>query len=230
MAAQPKGDRGALVIIAILLLIAILGGAGVYKLRQHFSTQQAKAAVTPSDTSVAPGTASTVSTPTQPASQNSDSSPQAQQQDTAAAAPPGPPSTAAPVPTLHKAANLAKASNQTASNPDTAVSPGGSLSDSQVAQPPAVDSKKLLDELETENDQLDSRAAAVESSLDALEQQMHKDGLGLRGDIVASRESLRTDLSKAKQAIDGADADRARKYLDLAHREMEKLETFLGRR
>jgi ABC-type phosphate transport system auxiliary subunit len=88
----------------------------------------------------------------------------------------------------------------------------------------------LLDELETENDQLDSRAAGVESSLDALEQQMHRDGLGLRGDIVASRESLRTDLSKAKQAIDGADTDRARKYLDLAHREVEKLETFLGRR
>ena len=230
MPAQPRRDRGAFVIIAILLLIAVLSGAGVYKLRQHFSAQEATAAVTSSDRSAAPGTASSSSIATQPASPDSSGTSQAHQEGAAAAAPPSSPPTAAPVPALRKAANLAKASNQPASNPDTAGSSGGSLPDSQVAQPPAVDPKKLLDELETENDQLDSRAAAVESSLDALEQQMHRDGLGLRGDIVASRESLRTDLSKAKQAIDGADTDRARKYLDLAHREVEKLETFLGRR
>ena len=100
----------------------------------------------------------------------------------------------------------------------------------QAPQPPEVDSTKLLGELETENDQLDSRAAAVESSLDTLEQQMHQSGLGLRGDMVASRNNLRTDLAKAKQALDAADTEQARKYLDLAHREVEKLEAFLGRR
>jgi serine/threonine-protein kinase len=94
---------------------------------------------------------------------------------------------------------------------------------------PAVD-PKLLRDLETENDQLDSRAAAVESSLDTLEHQMQQSGLGLRGDMVAARNSMRVDLQKAKQAIDSQDTESARQYLDRAHRDVEKLEGFLGRR
>jgi serine/threonine protein kinase len=96
-------------------------------------------------------------------------------------------------------------------------------------QPPAVD-PKLLRDLETENDQLDSRAAAVESSLDTLEHQMQQSGLGLRGDMVAARNSMRVDLQKAKQAIDNQDTEGARQYLDRAHRDVERLEGFLGRR
>jgi predicted nucleic acid-binding Zn-ribbon protein len=88
----------------------------------------------------------------------------------------------------------------------------------------------LLDDMETETDHLDSRAAAVESSLDTMEQQMHQSGLGLRGDVVASRANMRADLAKAKQALEGSDTDRARKYLDQANHEVEKLEAFLGRR
>jgi hypothetical protein len=90
--------------------------------------------------------------------------------------------------------------------------------------------KKLFDELESETDHLDSRAAAVESSVDALEQQMHSSGLGLRGDMVAARSNLRNDLAKAKQALEGGETDRTRKYLDQATREVEKLESFVGRR
>jgi hypothetical protein len=52
----------------------------------------------------------------------------------------------------------------------------------------------------------------------------------LRGDIVAARSNLRNDLAKAKQAMDNADTERARHFLDLAHGEVEKLEAFLGRR
>ena len=94
----------------------------------------------------------------------------------------------------------------------------------------ALAQKKLLDELEKETDQLDSRAAAAEGSLNTLEQQMHASGYGLRGDMVAARANMRNDLAKAKQAMDSADTDRARRYLDLAHREVEKLEAFLGHR
>ncbi len=90
--------------------------------------------------------------------------------------------------------------------------------------------KKLLDEMEVENDHLESRAAAVESSLDALEQQMHQSGLGLRGDMVSARASMRTDMAKAKQALDNSDTERARRYLDMANQEISKLEAFLGRR
>jgi len=66
--------------------------------------------------------------------------------------------------------------------------------------------------------------------LRALEQQEHQSGFGLRGDIVASRSNMRTNLAKAKQALEGSDTDRARKYLDQANHEVENLEAFLGRR
>jgi len=106
--------------------------------------------------------------------------------------------------------------------------PGGSAPDQP--QQPVVDMKKVMDDLEKESDQLNSRAAAVESSLDGLEQQMHSQGLGLRGDMVAARANLRNDLAKAKQAMESGDTERTQHFLDLAHREVEKLETFLGHR
>jgi serine/threonine protein kinase len=109
--------------------------------------------------------------------------------------------------------------------------PNGGAADQPPAPPPApaVD-PKVMQDLETENDQLDSRAAAVESSLDTLERQMQQSGLGLRGDMVAARNSMRVDLQKAKQAIDSTDPQGARHYLDLANKDVEKLEAFLGRR
>jgi len=110
------------------------------------------------------------------------------------------------------------------------TTPHGGTAEPPAPPPaPAVD-PKLLRDLETENDQLDSRAAAVEASLETLERQMQQSGLGLRGDMVAGRNSMRVDLQRAKQAIDGQDTDGARHYLDLAHRDVEKLEAFLGRR
>jgi hypothetical protein len=88
---------------------------------------------------------------------------------------------------------------------------------------------KLMDDLEKQFDQLDSRAAAVESSLSGMEQSMRQSGLGLRGDIVASRASMRNDLNKAKQALDGTDTDRAQRFMDSASHELDKLEAFVGR-
>jgi hypothetical protein len=84
--------------------------------------------------------------------------------------------------------------------------------------------------METESDQLHGRAASVDSSLNALEQQMHNSGVGLRGDMVAARNNLHNDLDKAVQAINSGDTERARHFLDLAHHEAEKLEAFLGHR
>ena len=112
--------------------------------------------------------------------------------------------------------------------PDSAAGP--SAAEIEAEQQAALERKKLLDAMETEIDHLDGRAASVESSLDALEHQMQQSGVGLRGDMVAARSNMRTDMAKAKQAMDTADTERARHYLDLAQREVEKLEAFLGRR
>ena len=100
----------------------------------------------------------------------------------------------------------------------------------KAQQQAALEQKQHLDAMEKEIDQLDSRAAAAEGSIDTLEQQLHQSGLGLRGDVVASRASMRTDIARAKQAMEASDAERAKHYIDLAHHELEHLETFLGRR
>jgi len=118
----------------------------------------------------------------------------------------------------------------TKTHQDANASQGAAPAESGPSAEEIAARKKLMDDMETETDHLDSRAAAVESSLDALEQEMHQSGVGLRGDVVASRANMRSDLAKAKQALEGADTDRARKYLDQANHEVEKLEAFLGRR
>ena len=87
-----------------------------------------------------------------------------------------------------------------------------------------------MQELETEVDHLESRAAAAESSVGALEGQMQQSGFGLRGDVVEARSNMRTDMARAKQALESGDTDRARQMLDRAQHEISKLEDFLGRR
>ena len=75
---------------------------------------------------------------------------------------------------------------------------------------------------------LSNRAEAVNSSLDHLQQQQNSAGLGLRGDIVARQASMKTNLSRAEEAIQHGDLARAKKYLDLAGSNVEALERFLG--
>ena len=86
-----------------------------------------------------------------------------------------------------------------------------------------------LDAIEHEIDQLTSRAAAVNSSLDTLQRQQQAEGYGLRGDMAAKQASMKINLSKAQNAMVQNDAVRARRYADLTAADVEALERFLGR-
>ena len=83
--------------------------------------------------------------------------------------------------------------------------------------------------MEQDLDALSTRAVAVDSSLDRLQQEQARQGLGLRGDMAARQQSMRANLSKAQDALEKRDATRARRYVDLAQRDIEALEQFLGR-
>ncbi len=109
----------------------------------------------------------------------------------------------------------------------TPATPAQSNPTSSV-QPPAPDPAQLQ-ALDLESDRLSGRASSVVASLDTLQRQQAAQGLGLRGDMVASKQRMETYMSKAQAAIQAKDADGARKYLDLAAAEVEKLEKFLGR-
>ena len=97
------------------------------------------------------------------------------------------------------------------------------------ATPPQSNDAAELEELEQTVDQLSSRAAAVNDSLDNLRRQQAAQGFGLRGDISSTQEMMKTHLARAQAALQNQDAKGAKKYSDMASTEVEKLEQFLGR-
>ena len=100
----------------------------------------------------------------------------------------------------------------------------------ETAPAPATASSAAdLDELEHEIDQLSNRAAAVNSGLDRLQQAQSSAGYGLRGDMLAKQTSLKNNLSKAQDAVEHGDAQRAKKYATMTQGDVEALEHFLGR-
>jgi hypothetical protein len=100
--------------------------------------------------------------------------------------------------------------------------------DSGMAAPQAANSSAQLDELEQTVDQLSNRAASVNSGLDRLQQEQSASGYGLRGDMVERQASLKANLFKAEEAMQHHDAVRAKKYADMAGKDLEVLERFLG--
>jgi len=95
----------------------------------------------------------------------------------------------------------------------------------QAARPDIAE----LEGLDRELDQLSSREIAISASLDALSKEQNAQGMHLRGDIVEAQARMRTYLGRMQSAIQAQDAKSARKYLDLAEPEVERLEKFLGR-
>jgi hypothetical protein len=86
-----------------------------------------------------------------------------------------------------------------------------------------------VEELEHNIDQLSSRAAAINNSLDHLQKQQEAAGYGLRGDMVAAQASMKTNLAKAQSAMEHGDPVKAKKYAELASASADTLDQFLGR-
>jgi hypothetical protein len=58
-----------------------------------------------------------------------------------------------------------------------------------------------FDELESDVDQLLTRASAINHSLDTLKQEQARTGLGLRGDIAGRQEAMNLNLTRAREAV-----------------------------
>ena len=86
-----------------------------------------------------------------------------------------------------------------------------------------------FDELETDVDQLLTRASAVNSSLDSLKREQSRQGLGLRGDIASRQESMNLNLTRAREAVQQRNVTRLQRFKALAEGDIEALEKFLGR-
>ena len=76
---------------------------------------------------------------------------------------------------------------------------------------------------------LASRAGAVRSSFEAMEEQQRRAGLGMRRDMAATAVRLRFLLEQSSANLATGNAAGAKRNLDLAERQLEQLERFLGR-
>lgn len=76
---------------------------------------------------------------------------------------------------------------------------------------------------------LSARASAVSRSMQNIEQQQNRAGLSMRGDMAAARQSMEYLLGEANASLSVGDADTTKRNLELAERQVGKLEGFLGR-
>lgn len=97
------------------------------------------------------------------------------------------------------------------------------------AQEQAAQNAADLKEAEHQADLLDARAASISQTLDTLRNEQARQGYGLRGDMAAAEQLMKTNLSRAQDAISQGDAAGAKESLGIASAQAEKLEHFLGR-
>jgi eukaryotic-like serine/threonine-protein kinase len=237
---QAGGHRGLYMTLGALIVLAVLVAAGIYVPRRS----KTQATTTPSQPQS--NAAQSMSTGSQDGAQQappavptpslaeSNSSPQ---QTAPLAMSPGVSNAAqtssipSQPPDAHPRKLASKSSGTGPAVPATTREADNSVpSDNAAAAAPnnAADGPADLDELEHEVDQLSSRAAAVDASLDRLQQEQNIAGYGLRGDIVNRRASMRTNLSKADSAVRRGDVEPAKRYMNLAQGDVEALEHFLG--
>ncbi len=250
--ATRSGHRGLYVGLGALIVVGVLFGAGLY-LPRHAKTQAggektssssipqtaadssasstspaADAANTPSSTSTPSSDSSAaVATNATQASPSSQSASDASPTSSASSAPAGD-ATTTPAPGADSRARVnSSQSAKKKSSPGAKQSPAQSSVGGENAQ--AAADAALAEEAEHQLDQLQSRSTSVTHSLDGLKRQQAAQGYGLRGDIVAAEERMKTYLSKAEYFMQRQDAKSAKKYLDMAEPEIEKIEKFLGR-
>ena len=100
----------------------------------------------------------------------------------------------------------------------------------QQASPAPADAAKAeqLEQLREQGSLLSIRAGTVRSSLESLRKAQARSGLGLRADMAASAQRMDYLMNEADAAVQRGDAAAAQRNLDLAEKEVAKLEKFLG--
>jgi tRNA A-37 threonylcarbamoyl transferase component Bud32 len=235
--AEQWTHRGLYITLGAVIVLVVLVAAA-FEVPRHARTaasrQQASATTSNAAPAATPATSvdtSAVPAPNAPAADAPPANTAAASGNPADANPPA--AATQPTPATSQPASMASAQPSSprhkpkAPDSSTPATPAQSNPTASM-QPPAPDPAQLQ-ALDLESDQLSGRASSVVASLDTLQRQQAAQGLGLRGDMVASKQRMETYMSKAQAAIQARDADGARKYLDLAGAEVEKLEKLLGR-
>jgi hypothetical protein len=237
---QPKGHRGLWMGLGALVAVGVLAFAA-FQVPKFFGTkadtaqQHAAAQSEPAPSQPMPQSAVTPEQTAVPAPAESLGETQAAP---AQAEPPVPPpgkavraaSMAAPVRAERSTTGARAVSSQqapAASAQQEASAPPPVPQASAAAQP-AVDAAALA-EARDRLRLLSARSNAASRTLKTLEASQRASGLGLRGDISAAWDRTNDSLDEAKAAIQGSDVAGAKRALDNAERDLDRLDKFLGR-
>ena len=74
-----------------------------------------------------------------------------------------------------------------------------------------------------------ARIGAVTTSIETLQRAQAQQGVGLRSDMVAAQQRVNYQMNEAESNLKQSNAAGARKRLDAAERDLEKLESILGK-
>jgi eukaryotic-like serine/threonine-protein kinase len=234
----PSTHRGLYMTMGALVVLVVLVVAGIYVPRMSKTHATTSAETQPAAAqTMSPGSQDAVPqtpVPLPPAAADSASSTPPTPQNVPADTNPGasPSTTAAtPTPSQPHAPQPRKSSSARAGSGamvNAALQEAESGGQSKAAAVVPASNAADLEEVEDQVQQISSRAAAVDSSLDHLQQEQNNSGYGLRGDIVAKHANMKANLAKAESAVQQKDPAKAKKYLDMAQGDLEALEHFLG--
>jgi eukaryotic-like serine/threonine-protein kinase len=140
---------------------------------------------------------------------------------------------------LRPAARTTEVSSKPAPAMQSSIAPP-SVSENQPAAPvqsvappaaPSEDPKSVeqLKEVREQLNLLSIRIETIKSSLDNLRRRQASSGIGLRADMASSAQRMEYYYSQTDTALNHRDPDTAKKNLDLAEREVSKLENFIGK-
>ena len=122
-----------------------------------------------------------------------------------------------------------QAGGQAAQAPEQAATPPSGAGQAAPAPAGEAAAAKELEKLEDQMTSLAGRATAMRDSVENLRRQQASAGYSLRPDISASQSRMEQYMGKADAALNSRSPEAAKKYMDLAEQEVEKLEKFFGR-
>ena len=133
-------------------------------------------------------------------------------------------------PTQRQIPSPSKAAQRSVPQPATQQPPAAAQSANPPSQPtPPPASSAQLNELRQQYNQVAIRVGSSKSGLRALQQQMQRQGLDMRGDILEAESRMDYLMQESMSSMRAGDADGARTSLQMAERSLETIEKFLGR-
>jgi eukaryotic-like serine/threonine-protein kinase len=213
---------GAGALATALALVAVIQ-FGPWRKNSAQAEQQASPPAAPANTATTPAQPPPVTTP-----------PPEQQAVTPPAAEPAPVAAPATPPVTLPASSTAKRPARQVARQGTAPAarpqntPATPVANEAPQPASGPDPAAVLQEFRERLVQLDARAGSVRTSLGNLKRSQEASGMSLRGDMAAAETRMNYLMDGANSALRAHDPAAAKKFLDSADTEVEKLEKFLG--